>query len=569
MPQSRQIAAALLAAALAAAAPAHAQTADPLQMSGRIVGGALHLDWTPRRAGQAQVYRRELGQTGPDSWQQITPRSVQAGGMVDALPPGKAWEYQVRLTPVRTGPKSRPEVGNWTAGTDVPARLDEGTALLIADETLAGDLAPALKRFAQDLTGAGWRVERHDAPRHDDADAAANLDRAAALRDWIVGRYRANGGQRTAVILVGHLPIVHTGRVRPDGHDFHAVPTDLYYADPDGVWPRTQGPDGAPQLFPSTLPGPVRMAVGRIDMAKMGPDYGTERELLQVYLDRDHRWRMGGMGDPRIAYAQSEHLQVERAALANIVGAGGVRPGGHEAPPAGGPYLFGLDFGPWNGNDYARLPPSPAVFALNFGSGKHRFDGGNNAMTALLAQKGNVLAVGWGGRPAWQLHGMALGESIGEAQLRTAGNGSPARGMGSRDYPATGNYDWVGAPWIELLGDPTLRPFPMPPVNDLRASRAEGGVRLDWTPPKGAEGAVVLRAAAPQGPWQPLFDGRPVAPGIVDTRPGGGWYMVRASGLAKVNAGSLHRLAQGMVIEAGAAEPVAPPVRRPDARPPG
>lgn len=533
------------ALALCAALWAGPGAAQPLVLDGRLSddGASLHLTWPEARRGMAQVFRRDWGQTGAQSWQPATPPSPSRL-FTDDLPERGAVEYQLRI---EGGPQ--PQSGSWLAGRNLPGQIAQGVALLIVDETLAADLADDLERFQSDLTGAGWQVTRHTAPRAAD-DPAENISRAMALRRWITGRFGAAPQVPHSVILLGHLPAVHTGRVNPDGHDPHAVPSDLFYADPIGFWPAAEGPDGTPQLIPSRLPADhIAMQIGRIDFAMLDDRFGGELPLLRDYLDRNHRWRHGQMGDPRRAYAGSDHLMVERSALNNIVGADAVTQGGHHDTAGDGPFLLGIDFGNWNGAAYAGLPPSEAVFAINFGSGKHRFDQRNNAMSALLAR--GPLAVGWGGRPAWQLHGMALGDSIGQAHLRTVNNGRASQGgLETRDYPANGNYDWLNPPWVNLLGDPTLRPFPLSPVTEARAEAAPSGVSLRWTLPPEADGALVLRAGQQGGPYQPI-SGLVTEGTFLDPDPlPGGWYLIRAAGLAQVNAGSFHRLAQGVFVPA-------------------
>ena len=534
--------------------PAAAQAPESLALDGRIndAGTVLELQWPPVRGATIVVERRILDESGPDSWQDLAPSSLTGFRMVDdTLQPGTAFEYRVRVAQAgRKGP-GKVWIGTWAAGIDVAARIEEGAALLIVDETIADDISPALDQFTDNLTGAGWQVTRHLAPRADDADKAANLRDAAEIRRWISTQYEDSGKPRTAIIFVGHIPVVHTGLSAPDGHAQRAMPSDLYYADPDGFWPTTQSTDGVPQLLPTLLPRPIKMQIGRIDFSGLDEAFGTEVDLINAYFQRNHRWRHGEMGDRRLAYGQNRNLRVEQNDLVNIVGKQGVTTAGHH-DAGGNAYLMGVDFGDWRGAAYVDLPPSHAVFAINFGSNKQMFDAGNNAMKALLAQPGDVLAVGWGGRPAWHLHGMAMGESIGGAHLRTVNNGLSADGPVAPDYPSMGNYQWNRPVWVNLLGDPTLRPFPLQPVAALSAQVTDTGVRLTWTAPEGADGAMVFRADGPDGTWLPMNNGRVVAGNeFNDPSPqAASRYLVRAAGLARVNAGSFHRLAQGVVANA-------------------
>ena len=171
-------------------------------------------------------------------------------------------------------------------------------------------------------------------------------------------------------------------------------------------------------------------------------------------------------------------------------------------------------------------------------------------MKAMLAQQWYGLATGWGSRPAWHLHHMALGKSIGYSHLRTVNNGtSTFGGAETLEYTPTGQYTWLNPIWVNLLGDPTLHPFPLRPVRKLRAEIREKSVHLNWAETD-AEADMqyrVYRALDRFGPYQPLnplelhtghhyIDPDPVP---------GAWYMVRAHALKEVYAGSFYTFSQG------------------------
>ncbi len=171
-------------------------------------------------------------------------------------------------------------------------------------------------------------------------------------------------------------------------------------------------------------------------------------------------------------------------------------------------------------------------------------------MIALLAQRWYVLSTGWGARPAWQLHHMALGKSIGYSHLRTVNNGAQSKGgQITLEYTSTGHYPWVNPVWVNLLGDPTLRPFPLAPVSRLRARASDAGVHLEWDASESTAGRQyrIYRAASRFGPYQALNPSK-LHKGnqYIDTRPiARGWYMVRAHALKSVYAGSFYRYSQG------------------------
>ena len=171
-------------------------------------------------------------------------------------------------------------------------------------------------------------------------------------------------------------------------------------------------------------------------------------------------------------------------------------------------------------------------------------------MTVMLAQQWYGLATGWGSRPAWQLHHMALGKSIGYSHLRTVNNGISSKGgAGTLEYTPTGDYTWVNPIWVNLLGDPTIHPFPLEPVRNLRAEMLEGSVQLTWAEADtGAEVQYrVYRGLDRFGPYQALNPSElHTGHRYADPNPvPGAWYMVRVHSLKEVYAGSFYTFSQG------------------------
>ena len=537
------ISAAILAAFAWLAPQASADPAQPLEITAQTSpdGSRLGLSWDAQKGAMPQVFRRTLGQTGIDSWVRHQPEIALPQRMLDVgLQPGQAYEYQIRLN---AGDKTL--IGYWTAGMQVPVPPQSGHAVLVVDETLADALADKLDLLVMDLLGDGWAVTRLDAPRGD-PDPATNMTRAIALRHRISDVLTAQDD--AAVLMIGHLPAVRSGWIAPDGHDKAPQATDLFYVTPGGFWQPGQTPSGALAFAPTLIPGGhIAAPIGRVDFAKLSSEFGTETDLLSAWLDRNHAWRRAEAGTPTRGYATTGHLLVEKQGLINILGPKSVIKAGHHDHQGQGPFLFGVDFGNRRGASYAVNPPIEAVFTINFGSGKQQFDAGDNAMRALVAASDTALTSAWGGRPSWLLHGMALNETIGQAQMRTVNNGDDAKGgLATREYGLTGSYDWINPVWVNLIGDPTLRPFPQRPATGFTANRDGGAVRLEWQLPDDAESATLYRAADRTGPYTVI------AQDLTDTAfteadaPAGAWYMLRAKGLARVNAGSVYRLSGGV-----------------------
>jgi hypothetical protein len=536
-----------------------------LPMDGHITddGEAIELNWfdaNPPRVGSVAVKRRIYGQIGAESWKT---RATGLGPVMryrdDTIVPGVAYEYQV-LRSARV----IVDVGYWLAGTKLPATDHRGTAYVIVDETVADDIVPRLARFERDLTGDGWQVQRHLVPRgnRNGAKRLDTLKDALQIRLWLRARYEQDPFGQHVVILVGHVPMVLSGRANPDGHESHPHPSDLFYADMDGQWRVT--PEGF--LLENRVPSDfIEMQIGRIDFSNVSDgSHAREIHLLRAYFDKNFHWRRGLLGDLRNAYGNTGHLEVERAALRNVVGPNNLVIGGHHDVGEERPWLWGVDFGDWNPGRYAQAYTNKAVFSLNFGSGKQRIDGYPNAMTALLAQPWYPLAVGWGGRPAWWLHHMALGGSIGDAHLRTVNNGSgSAPFRETMDYFPTGKYLWRNPVWVNLLGDPTLRAFPLAPARGLQAQTTADGVSLSWLPSpdpdvlgyrlwrRSSDGAAFTRLGGDELITGSAFTDTDAPPDAI--------YMVRAYGLKTVYAGSFYTYSQGEFTQLHPdAEPYAP-----------
>ncbi len=541
---------------LVTAQVAHAQGSaeKPLAVDGEIAADrrSVTLNWfsVPRtNAGAVTVKRRILGETGGDSWQTVGANLGTVFSYADSTTqPGVAYEYQV----LRSG-RSLIDVGYWATGVDLPLNADRGQAYLIVDETIAGPLADHIARFRRDLQGDGWNVTQRDIARHAGNDPLRNLEVVNRLRTWLAGQYEAQPDTTHAIILIGRVPVFQSGRINPDGHDAVPQPTDLYYADMDGFWRIT----AAGALIHNEVPGDaIEMQVGRIDFANYSDrDPAKEVQLLRSYFDKNHHWRHGLHGDLRTGYGSKKHLVTEVNTLRNIVGPDGYTEGGHHDVGEEQPWLWGVDFGDWNGKRYADAHAIKAIFTINFGSGKQHFAAPHNPMTAVLAQPWYPIAVGWGARPAWWLHHMALGGTIGDVHFRTVNNGRAAEPyLDSMDYFPTGDYLWRNPVWVNLLGDPTARAFPLSPPQSLTARATDDGVVLNWaaSPDPDAHGFHIFRASKPDGMFIALNGDTPITETtFTDPEPAtaDAVYMVRAVGKKNVYAGSFQTQSQGIFAQ--------------------
>jgi hypothetical protein len=212
-----------------------------LALDGSIApnGSAVELRWLdarPPRVGTVTVSRRFLGQMGATTWQPVSPGPGAGLRFIDeGLLPGIAYEYRV----IRSD-RDIVDVGYWATGVALPAVEARGTAHVVVDESVLPEIAARLARFERDLTGDGWQVERHTVARGEARASRRNLEKAIGIRNLLRERYLADPFGTHVAILVGHVPVVHSGLAAPDGHKPVPLPSDLFYADMDGTWGVTQ-----------------------------------------------------------------------------------------------------------------------------------------------------------------------------------------------------------------------------------------------------------------------------------------------------------------------------------------
>jgi hypothetical protein len=428
---------------------------------------------SPPDPGRWRIRRRRLD----GDWQESA--TVAGPWQDNCFAHGVPWEYALHRE------DGDPASAHLAVGIGLPPVDRRGTALLVVDSAIAGPLAPEIARLHDDLVGDGWTVRRLDTDR---AGSPESVRRAIATA------VREVEGPVSAILL-GRIPVPYSGRISPDGHPDHAGvwPCDAVYAALEAGWsdlrttaaddPRQANAPGDGRYDQDTIPDPLRLAVGRIDMRDLPAFAVDEITLLRRYLDRNHAWRHGRLPAAERALVQDGFAYHPEG----FAGSGW----------ANGHALFGpgrtqVGDWPWLGEERCRLFYAcgsgqhramggfgstadlaehglDAVFTLLFGSYFGDWDRPDNLMRAALAA--GALTCGWAGRPHWFLHPMALGATIGDALLRTQ------RNIGADYHPAgTG----VRGVHIALMGDPTLRLHPLPPPGPVTALRRGCSVDLRW-----------------------------------------------------------------------------------------
>jgi len=453
---------------------------------------------------------------------------------------GKVYEY--RLTSMNG--LSQVGYGYIQAGIKVPPVENRGKIILLVEAEVADDLKKELEILCKDLIGDGWQVLRHDVSRNATPQKA---------RQFVVDAYNADPENVKAVFLLGHIPIFGSGSETrgPDAHTNHngRWPADAYYGYM-GDWTSNAI---------SMIPGPVSLQVGRVDFDDM-PTFGKGATgLLRQYLKKVHKYRIGEMttgkdcliddvikgqsGDfsSQTIYQTCSAIWGENANITNSYSKmdksytwGSYNGWGGPASVASvtGNLLKTEDIARWSKD-------TGIVFCSVFGSYFGKWDYQNNLMRAFLATPNYGLACAWSGRPLWYFHPMALGETIGYSARLTMNNG----GGTSRYTPTNG---FAQGAHIALMGDPTLRMFPVLPASNSRAKKVNEKIILSWNASKDAKvteyhvygsynesGPYVRLAVTNETTWTSEAGNMP-------------FYMIRARKLTKTASGSYYNLSQGI-----------------------
>ncbi len=520
---------------------------------------------------------------------------------------GTVYEYQI--VKEASGYKG---YGYIQAGINVPLADSRGKVILLVDDTFSTSLSTELRRLELDLMGDGWGVIRHDVGRNDSVVNIKNLIRAD---------YNADPANVNTVFLFGHVPVPYSGLLNPDGHPEHlgAWPADVYYGELDGAWTDstvnfTQPGNGDPadgvrltnrpgdgKFDQSTIPGVVKLNVGRVDLSNMPgfldyqsqPSFPNEKELLRQYLNKDHNFRHGitkvqrraiigdYMGDKEgIAPAASgfrSFAPIVGTAPANLTNLNILY---NDAPGKWVPtlktddYLFALGVGagsygtvsgiglraPYGEATTADLVSNDvrAAFVMLFGSWCGDWDSQDNIVRGILATPTYGLAAVYTGVPHWYLHPMGLGETIGYCTRLTQKN----TGLYQNQVTLTPNMVHIA-----LMGDPTLRLHPVDPISGLNGTTAGSAVNLTWaaSPDATIAGYHVYRAAAANGPFTRLTNAPVTATTFTDASPtSNATYMVRAVKLESTPSGTYFNASQGIFYSSSAV--VTPPAPVSDSR---
>lgn len=505
-----------------------------------------------------------LGTLLPGTATSYTDTGVGVGGI---------YEYQIVKT---NSSRAYGGFGYTYAGLNAPLVEYRGKIVVLVDNSFTSGLAAELARLQADLAGDGWTVIRHDVNRNDSVVNVKNL---------IQADYNNDPGNVRALLLFGHLPVPYSGDISPDGHLDHngAWPADGFYGDMDGIWTdavvadnlaassRNWNTPADGKYDQSSLPSPVELQIGRVDLSGLTAFAESEAELLRRYLNKDHSYRhkltvlpLRGLvhdslgirnGQAYAATSWRSYAPLVGSANVTVVGVGAwfstlanqsylwaYGCGGGSYTSVSGLGTTGLynDGTTW---DFAALDTRAAFYML-CGSWHGDWDSPNNIMRGALATATYGLACFWAGLPHWFLHPMGLGETLGYCTRLTQNNDSSGSYRNQQNRGA-------GQIHIALMGDPTPRMYPVAPATSLMGTMNLTGVSLSWVAsPDPVLGYHVYRAGNSAGPFNRLTPSLITGTTYTDSSVNSGTftYMVRAVKLETTPSGTFYNPSQGAFV---------------------
>ncbi len=475
---------------------------------------------------------------------------------------GKRYLYRV----VTDGPSDRPTVKSYvTGGIATPVVDNRGIMLLVTDNVTAPQLVPEITQFKQDLIGDGYRVQEI---------SVSPTDTPQAVKAKIVAAYQANPSLVKSVTLLGNVPVPHSGWVNPDGHGSRPYPTDSYYADVNGTWtdssrnsnntsgnhPWWVNTPGDGKLDQSKTPSHLDLQIGRISFNNMPVFAESEVELMRRYLEKNHAYRhnefsfnsnlMVAQEDSLTGYSASGPLfgTANRPFVPTIDAA---RSAGYwnEAENnsywlstwyrGGGTYTSTWGIG--TAADFAQSPGVNIAIQSAWASYYGEWDVQNAFLRAILAAKGQTVATFYEGNPAWVLYALGMGETIGyAAQMSINQNGLDLN-------PTSLNY--ADSIISGVLGDPSIRLFPVTPPTQLTAEDSGGSIALSWEASDDEDivGYYVYRAGSWDAEFVRISEELISGLSFIDDDPlDQGLYMVRAIKLQETGSGTYFDASQGI-----------------------
>lgn len=526
---------------------------------------SITIRWPAKPVPQITVRRKLLADA---NWGPAVTLAGSATSYTDtSVQPSIAYEYEFQAV-IQENPRET-AYGYICAGANVPLDESRGKVMLVVDNRFAAALSSELETLRKDLIGDGWKVVRRDVSPDSSPPEVKSLIR---------GEYNADPGNMRAVFLIGHVPVPYSGVINPDMHADHlgAWPADVYYGEMDGEWTDysaykvgstykwNDNVPGDGKFDQSTIPGNVELQVGRVDFHNMpGFSPRSELDLLRNYLRKDHAFRHRTLNAALRGLIRDNFRTIDGDAPAvdawrafpGLFGPGNyIENGYNQFFPVlqNDSYLFAYagGGGDWKKADgvgttanFVNGDPK-AIFYLLHGSYFGDWNTPDNFLRSAIATPSYGLVSIWSSLPHWYFHPMALGESIGFVTRLTQNN---------RNGVYRNSVDLsIGQVHISMMGDPTLRAFPLAPPSNFQLS-ASDKLRFSWNPSwQTIDGYNIYYATSYDAPFAKAAR-RPIVGDYFEMSmlPAGRYvFMIKSSALQTTGSGSFNNLSQGIFLEA-------------------
>ncbi|MBL7898766.1 MAG: T9SS type A sorting domain-containing protein [Crocinitomicaceae bacterium] len=455
---------------------------------------SITLNWpADDDANEFFIYRKNKGATSwgpalatlPSTTTNYTDLTVSVNTLYD---------YKIQMTSLSTPTK----FGYLSSGIEVVANNNRGIAIVVVESSYITNtpFQNALDTFILDLELDGWYPK---------TIYVSNADAVADVKTDILNVYNEDAAKTKMLILVGNVPVPHSGDLNPDGHPDHqgAWPTDLYYAELTGTWTDVavnnttsanafnHNIPGDGKLDQDYIPNDVELQVGRIDLSDMPAFSQSEEELLIQYLTKDHKYKTTqitvgeqALIDDNFTTYDEGFSQSGYNNFAALVGRNNTYLNDYftqlsYTTSTTGTYLFSYGCGGGTytsaggiGNTTNFTADSlSSVFTMLFGSYFGDWDYTNAFLRAPLAQ-GNTLTNCWAGRPNWYLIHMGMAENIGYSARLTQNNNTT--------YVPSIYGGLSKMITINLMGDPSLRAYYIPQPINLTVTENGNSNDLSW-----------------------------------------------------------------------------------------
>lgn len=533
----------------------------------------IKLNWLKdSNTNEIEIKRKEFT---TDKWTNLALLDSTAIEFIDStVIPNTVYEYFIRrkfTIQTDSTPQIYDAYGYITVTKDFAPNDYNGRLLLLIDSTLKDSLKHEINRFIYDLTGDGWLVIPKYVPRTEQFQA----DRVQQIKQLIIDEFNSSQDSLTALILLGRIAVPYSGKYAIDGHPNHlgAWVADLYYSDIFGNYTDTIVNDTtAERKENKNIPGDGKfdnnqiankamLQMGRIDFYNIQYYQLPEIELYRKYLNKNHQFRQHKLTpdykaiiDDNFGMYAEPFASNAWADFSAILSPDSVFTGDFVRPFNTNPIIWSYGCGAgsyWGVENTVSLwhldtTNTGGIFSILFGSYNADWDIKDNILRAQLAYSPYGLTVSWSGRPFWHFHHLSAGFTIGYSTLLSQNN--------QITYESNTVYGHRYM-HISLLGDPTLKMYYDPPVENLQIyitlNRENTTAYLHWNQQEKAIGYNVYRTDKLNKKFVKLNNELIKENNFTDLTANTGIniYMVRAVYNRQTPSGNFYNLSQGTIKE--------------------